>query len=388
MGYRKRGDSYEVNVAYKGARKFATVGTEPEAKDKEVELKAQLIQEWRQKNGESAAPQPVTQAAPVVPTTWTLGEAFDKTFEVHWNGTKSEAFYKTKQKVVEAYFGRDKRLGDINTDAVDGFKKALLKKGNSQATINHALVALSMVFKIAHQRGGVPFKPVLGIKKSTRGRVRYLNDEKNEEGIILRLLTQRGKADMVDWTIVMLDTGMRPSETKKMTGQWVDFRNNTVNVLESKTKAGIRSIPMTKRVRAILERRCLAFPKGYLFPYQWQRYGDAWEQVRAAMGLEDDQDFVPYCLRHTFGTRLAQRGVPINTIKDLMGHETITQTMVYAKLGAKQFVEAMRVLEPERDTVSSQQTLPHATPMPQVATNLPQKAPALATPEAPERQAS
>jgi integrase len=37
-------------------------------------------------------------------------------------------------------------------------------------------------------------------------------------------------------------------------------------------------------------------------------------------------DLVPYCLRHTFATDCARAGVPIDTVRWLMGHEDISIT--------------------------------------------------------------
>lgn len=345
MGYRQRKDSWEVNVAHKGMRRFATVATEAEAKDKEIELKAELIQAHRA----SVAKAPTHTSPHVIPsssTSWTLEDAIAKTVEVRWAGTKSESFYEKKCDALVAHFGGATRLADIKTAQVDAFKLSMTKRNLAQSTINHHLVALSMVFKIAHQREGVAFRPVLGItKKGTRSRIRWLTEM--EEKILLSLLTQWDKPDLHDWTCVMLDTGMRPSETKHMTGSWVDFRDTSIHVQISKTPAGIRTIPMTTRVKAILERRCLAHPKGYLFPYGWQTYTNAWDRARSAMKLTDDQDFVAYALRHTFGTRLGQRGERIDVIMRLMGHENSDQTMKYVKLGAEQYVSAIARLEKE-----------------------------------------
>lgn len=334
MGIRQRGDSWEVNVAYKGQRRFGTAKSEAEAKDLLVTLKAELIALGKA----VAAPTPIP-AAPT-DTTWDLISAVNKAFEVRWNGTKSEQFYRDKTKALLAHFGENTRLSEITTDRVDAYKLTL--KGKAQATINHHLVALSMLFKIAHQRGGAPMKPVLGIKRPQKGRMRWVSED--EERTLLALFGQWGKQDIVDWTIIMVDTGLRPSETKELVASWVDLKTNMVHVWESKTPSGVRGVPMTKRVREVLERRCLTHSGGKLFPYSWQVYTDQWDRAREAMKLSDE-DFVPYCLRHTFATRLVQRGVRIEVISRLMGHASITQTMIYAKLGAEQFIEAMKVLE-------------------------------------------
>ena len=360
MGIRKRGDSWEVNVAYRGSRKFATVKTsEADALAKEEELRAILILENRKVLGggdSSDLAGGPTQVVSTPPPSWTLGHAIDITFEQHWNGTKSEWWYKLKCKVIEKHFTREALLSSLDTLAVDGFKNVLKEKGNGQATINHHLAALSMIFKIAHLRGGVAIKPVLGIKRSRRVRKRWVSEI--EEKTQLALLRQWSKNDLVDWYMVLVDTGMRPEETKQMTGSWCDFRTTkndkgevicygSIHVQVSKTDAGIRTIPMTKRVSEVLERRCLEYKHNPLFPYAWTVFTNQWDATRVAMKLTADRDFVAYCLRHTFGTRLIQRGVPVEVIQKLMGHSSIEQTMEYAKLGASQFVSAIATLEQE-----------------------------------------
>jgi integrase len=350
VGYIQRGDSWRVSVSYKGDRRTDTVATEEEAKARAEEIRAEMVLAHRKATtpatSGSAAAQP--EMRPEI-SSWKLSHACDKTFELHWNGTKSAWWYKLKCKVLLAHFGDDKPLHEIDTDAVDAFRQALKDKGNGQATINHHLAALSMVFKIAHKRGGVAMKPVLGIKKATRVRMRWLSEK--EEAIMAALFEQWKKLDQLDWLRVLVDTGMRPEETQQMTGRWCDFKLGLIHVQPEgtwvpKTLAGIRGIPMTTRVKAILERRCLIYKLDRLFPFPWDRFTNQWHDARKAMGLENDRDFVPYSTRHTFGTRLVQRGVDITVIKDLMGHEDIKQTMQYAKRGAAQYVAAIAALEP------------------------------------------
>jgi integrase len=49
--------------------------------------------------------------------------------------------------------------------------------------------------------------------------------------------------------------------------------------------------------------------------------------------------------RHTYGSHLAMRGVPLKVIQELMGHATIDMTMRYAHLSPDTRREAVGVLD-------------------------------------------
>jgi hypothetical protein len=53
----------------------------------------------------------------------------------------------------------------------------------------------------------------------------------------------------------------------------------------------------------------------------------------------------PHLLRHTFCTRLHQKGVGPFTIKDLAGHKSLNTTMRYIKIENKEEAEAIDRLE-------------------------------------------
>ena len=59
-------------------------------------------------------------------------------------------------------------------------------------------------------------------------------------------------------------------------------------------------------------------------------------------------DEVMHALRHTFCSRLVQRGVPILTVKELAGHKTMDITLRYAHLAPHNLVNAIAALEPNR----------------------------------------
>ena len=50
-----------------------------------------------------------------------------------------------------------------------------------------------------------------------------------------------------------------------------------------------------------------------------------------------------HILRHTFGKRLVQKNVNLSTIKELMGHENIQTTMIYARSDEGSMIAAMKI---------------------------------------------
>src|SRR5438874_11337511 len=112
---------------------------------------------------------------------------------------------------------------------------------------------------------------------------------------------------------VLADTGMRPEECYRLRWEsvtWLSGRNGTLLVTHGKTKAARRVLPLSLRVRAILERRlkCAGSPQegwvwpsstksGHVEPCSLKR------QHRNTLIQSAVRPFVLYSLRHTFLTR-------------------------------------------------------------------------------------
>jgi integrase len=64
-----------------------------------------------------------------------------------------------------------------------------------------------------------------------------------------------------------------------------------------------------------------------------------------------------HMFRHTFATRLRERGVPIDRIKELLGHKTMVMALRYAKATPTQLESAIAAL----DRVQADQELGVAT---------------------------
>ena len=63
-----------------------------------------------------------------------------------------------------------------------------------------------------------------------------------------------------------------------------------------------------------------------------------WNKIKEKAGVND---FRFHDLRHTVGTRLAQKGVPVPVIKDIMAHSDIKTTMRYAHKAEEQMLKVV-----------------------------------------------
>lgn len=122
-----------------------------------------------------------------------------------------------------------------------------------------------------------------------------------------------------------------PWRVTKASWSNVDFGLNLINFKETKTNRD-RAVPMEPIVReALLELSQHNGNAEYVFtnPDTGTRYTDVKKSFSAACREAGITNFTFHDLRHTFGTRLADAGVDVVKIKELMGHASIVTTMRY-----------------------------------------------------------
>jgi integrase len=142
---------------------------------------------------------------------------------------------------------------------------------------------------------------------------------------------------------VLVDTGMRPEECFRLSWEavtWVNGRHGTLFVAHGKTAAARRVLPMTPRVRSILESRWESAGKpdeGWIWPASTRsghvevsslrkQHSKAFELIAeeaAKNNVKPVRPFVLYSLRHTFLTRLGESGCDVWTLARIAGHSQI-----------------------------------------------------------------
>lgn len=220
---------------------------------------------------------------------------------------------------------------------------ALRQDGKGDATVRRYMTVLCKALKEAMKEGYLDSVPAMpSLPKIRKGRVRYLVEDEESTLFAHAQLEDVRFASML---VVLVDTGMRLGEALRL--EWTDIDDASITIQESKN-GDKRKIPTTSRVRWALAEMNPVGVTPRTGPYkvlQSHNVHRCWNRCKKAMGLEDDTEFVPHCLRHTFASRLVQLGVGLQVVKELLGHKRLENTMIYAHLAPAQHVAAIALLE-------------------------------------------
>ncbi len=76
-----------------------------------------------------------------------------------------------------------------------------------------------------------------------------------------------------------------------------------------------------------------------------KRYKDVKCSFGSACRRAGIKDFRFHDLRHCFASHLVMAGIDITTVKELLGHKTLTMTLRYAHLAPSHKVKAVNILD-------------------------------------------
>jgi site-specific recombinase XerD len=129
-----------------------------------------------------------------------------------------------------------------------------------------------------------------------------------------------------------LYTGLRSNELRLLDVEDLDFEFLTVFVRFGK-RAKQRIVPLHAEAAAALEAHLVGRKSGPVFEsnrgarISYDRLHSLIVEIGKRAGLR--KELHPHALRHSFAVSLLDAGVDLETIRDLLGHESIQTTSIY-----------------------------------------------------------
>ncbi|OGP12977.1 MAG: hypothetical protein A2052_03700 [Deltaproteobacteria bacterium GWA2_54_12] len=254
------------------------------------------------------------------------------------------------------------------------------------ATVNRRLATLKHMFTKAVEWVWTTEESLKRVRRvkllaENNRRLRYLSPVESQA--LLDVCTKYASYDLSHLRPIVttaINTGMRKEEILSL--EWdrhIDLRNGLICL--DKTKNGERrEISINQTVIGALRGIVRRIGSPYVFvDQQGRRYKDVkrsfttacskaeWERCSSCnyergkgqgvtpgacpqcgsemKRLKGIKDFHFHDLRHTFASQLVMAGVDITTVKELLGHKTLTMTLRYAHLSPKHKAQAVDLLD-------------------------------------------
>jgi integrase len=286
---------------------------------------------------------------------------------------KSWLWYRTGMRTLKHYKPlADSLLADIKGELASEFAAHRLRDDYAVSTVNSALRVLRRVLNLAVEWGVLETAPKIKLLSGERRRERVVGT--TEEARYLAAAPE----PLGSIAAVLADTGMRPEECFRLRWEsiaWVNGRHGTLLVSHGKTAAARRVLPMTPRVRNVLETRWETAGKpveGWVWPAltrsghiepsslrkQHARTFETIAEQSRQHGLRPVRPFVLYSLRHTFLTRLGESGCDVWTLARIAGHSSIGISSRYVHPSDDAVLAAMSRLGGHNSGHSEESTLP------------------------------
>ena len=279
-------------------------------------------------------------------------------------------------------------LDELKEEMLEQWKLKRRANGISESTINRDMLDAKNVLNKAVKDKHIainPFNEVKLYKLDTTSRIRYLKPDerqrllvaldrrdqmlkqKRDQGNAWRntrnytlmpsLHTKRYADYLKPIVILALNTGMRRGEIFKLKWQDIDFELRHIVVEGKNAKSGkTRYIEMNDIVYDLLigwrqdqhnPDSLLIFPGDNDKPRN--NIKKAWTSLLKAA---DIQNFRFHDLRHDFASQLVMKSVPLNTVRELLGHKDLVTTLRYAHLAKDIKAKAVATLvEPDYKAV-------------------------------------
>lgn len=248
---------------------------------------------------------------------------------------------KQSSKIILDYLGPEITFVEVNPQKIAAYRDHRMKKV-SASTIQKEFALISHLFNVANREWGYPVDnpiPHVTRPKIRNNRTRFLTKEEAQR-LLDAAKTSRNQK-LYPYLLVMMHTGMRPSEAAGL--KWGDIDLDQRLVKLQVTKTDMRYVPLTEMTETILrtirpenatnDMHVFLPPESVaskqLTNVPCLHFKKSFTTAKTKAGLDD---LHLHDLRHTAASHLLMAGVDLRTLAEILGHKTLQMVHRYTHL--------------------------------------------------------
>lgn len=259
-----------------------------------------------------------------------------------------ESFFKT--------YSTNKEIKTTDKRAIRSWIVELSLKKLSPKSINRKIATLKSFFKFLIKRDVIEINPTTNITSlKTDQKIPNFLKEKDVNFLFDNLILEKnfnGERDMMILEL-LYGTGIRISELINLKTRNINLPKKEMKIMGKRKKE--RIIPLHQQIisqiKKYLDKKneiksthefLLCTNKGKkLYPMLIYRI-----VKKHLSSLINSKKYNPHLLRHTFATHILNKGGDLNSIKDLLGHESLAATQIYTHNSIEKLKETFKASHP------------------------------------------
>lgn len=296
----------------------------------------------------------------------TLGEAVHRAWVTLHSTQKAAQSTRRAFGQAIAHFGKDRDLGSITREDMEAWaakltaegylavkKRGLSGRPNAPATVNRKLAMLGALMTMAATHWGIPIvKPRMPTREPKPVQRHYL-----APADLARIVAAETNDHLQRLWQFLAHTGCRVGEAQKMTSDQLSVVDGVgiLQFIDSKNGKN-RALPLTAEALAALQGA--GAEKGErFFALSYRYYWRMFKVAAKEAGVVLPRGTAIHVTRHTVATQLISQGVPIQEVREWLGHATVTTTEIYAKVMPVQLKRLADVLSGPASAIRIKQAL-------------------------------
>ena len=224
-------------------------------------------------------------------------------------------------KHVEAFFGADVRVIEIDGIRLDDYAARRLKQGAARQTVNNELSMLRRGFKLGVEKSLLAVMPTFDLPKVNNTRSGFF-----EEDDFAALMAEL-PPDVGDLVAFLRSTGWRRDEGRLLQWAAVDMEGGTIRLEEARSKSGrgrVFPFGLAPSLKTLIDKHLAARDGLYVFHRDGQPLGigairSAWRRATKRAGLAGR---LVHDLRRSAARDFRRAGVSEGEVMKLCGWET------------------------------------------------------------------